>query len=173
MIVGTPDNPAEACRCSMRSFGARLKGRTGMGQRWTNFEAWARDRLGVTVDDVVAQYRKEGLLLSDVPNEQNCWEVSNVATWDGNVPPLIPAAAQRRALAMEDFLATWDGSIGAMVYPDGREVRMLNLEGDRMVKLMDEDLLPGEAALTSVDDLFSAGCCARFSLGFALKPLPE
>ena len=45
------------------------------GIMWMNFEAWARERVGVTVEDVVAEYRKEGLLLSDEPNEDNCWEI--------------------------------------------------------------------------------------------------
>src|ERR1700752_1435490 len=92
------------------------------GRRWTNFEFWANERVGVTVDDVVAQYRKEGLLLSDAPNEKNCWEITDYATWYGQVPPLTPEAVERRRRCREDFLATWDGSIGAVVYPDRRRV---------------------------------------------------
>lgn len=144
-----------------------------MDRRWTNFEAWAHDRVGVTVDDVVAQYREEGLLLSDWPDEQNCWEISDYATWGGDVPPLKPEVAERRAREREFYLATWDGSIGAVIYPDGREVRIHSFESDDFVRLMEEDLLPGESALADLDALLSAGCRARMTLGFALKPLPE
>ena len=144
-----------------------------MCRLWTNFEAWARERVGITVADVVAQYRKEGLLLSDTPNEQNCWEISDYATWDGDVPSLSLEATERRARMKEAFLATWDDSIGAVVYPDGREVRMHSFEDGSMVRLMDEDLLPGEAASTHLGDIFSAGCHARMTLGFAMKPFPS
>lgn len=144
-----------------------------MGRLWINFEAWARDRVGITVADVVAQYQKEGLLLSDTPNAQNCWEIRDYATWDGDVPSLSPEAIERRVRMKEAFLATWDGSIGAVVYPDGRELRIQSFEDDSMVRLMEEDLLPDEAASTHLDDLFSAGCHARMTLGFAMKPFPS
>lgn len=143
-----------------------------MARVWTNFEAWTRDRVGVTVHDVVAQYRKEGLLLSDTPDEQNCWEIRDHATWGGDVPPLKPEAVEMRARMREAFLATWDGSIGVVIYPNGREVRMHSFELDFRVNLMDEDLLPGEAAVTDLDALFSVGCRAEMTLGFALKPRP-
>lgn len=138
-----------------------------------NFEAWARERVGVTVEDVVAEYRKEGLLLSDEPNEDNCWEIRDRATWGGDEPPLKPEVVARRARMREEFLATWDGSIGMVIYPDGREVRMHGFEGDcSRVRLMAEDLRPGEPAVVDTDVLFSAGCHFEMTLGFALKSCP-
>lgn len=138
-----------------------------------NFEYWARERVGVTVEDVVAQYRKEGLLLSDKPNEDNCWEIRDRATWGGDEPPLKPEVVASWARMREKFLATWDGSIGKAIYPDGREVRMHSFEGDySRVRLMAEDLRPDEPAVVVTDELFSAGCHFEMTPGFVLKPPP-
>lgn len=137
-----------------------------------NLAFWASEREGVTLADVIAQYRKEGRLLSDAPNEANCWEVDGYATWDGQIPPLTAEAAQRRQRMNEAFVSTWDGSIGAVIYPDGREVRMDRFETETLVRLFPDDLLPGEAEVVDIDSLLDLGCHCRMSLGFAYKPLP-
>ncbi|WP_133055944.1 hypothetical protein [Mycolicibacter longobardus] len=130
------------------------------------------EREGVTLEDVLAQYRKEGLLLSDAPNAENCWLIADDATWDGQIPPLTAEAAQRRQRMNEEFLTTWDGSIGAIIYPDGREVRMDCFETKTLVRLFPDDLLPGEAEIVDIDSLLKLGCSCRMTPGFAYKPFP-
>lgn len=143
-----------------------------MGRRWRNLEFWARERVGVTLEDVLAQYRKEGLLLSGTPNEDNCWEIAGEATWDGQIPPLTAAATRLRERRSQEFLSAWDGSIGVIVYPDGREVRMDRFETASLVRLMTDDLSSGEPELVRVDDLFDGDCHFTMTQGFAFKPPP-
>jgi hypothetical protein len=145
---------------------------------WRNLEAWARDRVGVTVDDVVAQYRREGLLLSDGPDDHNCWEVTGWADWGGRVPPLKPEVIAQRRVAHERPQATSDGSVGAMVYPDGRRVRILRLEaaaeGDLNAHLALDDLFSGEDAIRSVTAMMAEdGCFAEMSLAFGARVFPD
>lgn len=143
-----------------------------MGQHWMNLGFWASEREGVTLEDVVAQYRKEGLLLSDAPDEANCWEIAGEATWDGQIPPLTAEAIEQRGRMNEQFLSTWDGSVGAIVYPDGRKVRMGRFETRSLIRLMPDDLAPGEPDLVNLDDLFEMGCQCEIFPGLAYKPYP-